>query len=115
MLDIVFASQFSISNDIMLVQIIAELWQTFPLMNTSDSEEETYNERTALVASEIPPVPSYLEEPDQTLPSDMEPKRVGFNCTASNCGLSWVELCMGESVKSFKTCFKTNVQPTQVV
>ncbi|XP_046899567.1 presenilin-2 [Hypomesus transpacificus] len=44
-------------------------------MNTSDSEEESYNERTALVASEIPPVPSYLEEPDQPLPSDMEPKR----------------------------------------
>lgn len=48
-------------------------------MNTSDSEEESYNERTALVASEIPPVPSYLEEPDQPLPSDMEPKRVGVN------------------------------------
>ena len=99
LLDVYFASQFSISDDIMLVQILAELWQTFPFMHTSDSEEESYNERTALVASEIPPVPSYLEEPDQPLPSDMEPKRVGVNWTASNCGPSCALLTLLKHLK----------------
>ncbi|XP_071204093.1 presenilin-2-like [Salvelinus alpinus] len=44
-------------------------------MSTSDSEEDTYNERTALVAPEIPSVPSYQQDPDQTQPADMEPRR----------------------------------------
>ncbi|XP_021423892.1 presenilin-2 [Oncorhynchus tshawytscha] len=44
-------------------------------MSTSDSEEDSYNERTALVASEIPSVPSYQQDPDQPQPADMEPRR----------------------------------------
>ncbi|KAJ8002216.1 hypothetical protein DPEC_G00177590 [Dallia pectoralis] len=43
-----------------------------PFMNTSDSEEDSYNERTALVASEIPFVPPYQDQPSTT---DMEHKR----------------------------------------
>ncbi|KAL0961598.1 hypothetical protein UPYG_G00354620 [Umbra pygmaea] len=41
-------------------------------MNTSESEEDSYNERTALVASEIPSMPSYQDQPQ---PEDMEHKR----------------------------------------
>uniref|UniRef100_A0A674ACI8 Presenilin n=1 Tax=Salmo trutta TaxID=8032 RepID=A0A674ACI8_SALTR len=44
-------------------------------MSTSDSDEDSYNERTALVASEIPSVPSYQQDPDQPQPADMEPRR----------------------------------------
>uniref|UniRef100_A0A8C7FS50 Presenilin-2 n=1 Tax=Oncorhynchus kisutch TaxID=8019 RepID=A0A8C7FS50_ONCKI len=47
---------------------------------TSDSEGDTYKERTAQVASEIPSVPFYQQDPDQTQPADMEP-RVGVLCT----------------------------------
>ncbi|KAL2086501.1 hypothetical protein ACEWY4_017560 [Coilia grayii] len=44
-------------------------------MNTSDSEEEVCNERTALVQSQSPPLPNYHEEPDLNHPQDAEPKR----------------------------------------
>lgn len=37
-------------------------------MNTSDSEEDCYNERSALVPSENPVVPSYRPGPDQSPP-----------------------------------------------
>ncbi|XP_030635916.1 presenilin-2 [Chanos chanos] len=40
-------------------------------MNTSDSEDDSYNERTALVQSESPSLPSY----NHTLPQNTEPKR----------------------------------------
>ncbi|XP_059197269.1 presenilin-2 [Centropristis striata] len=38
-------------------------------MNVSDSDEDSYNERTALVASENPALPSYRPEPDPTPPT----------------------------------------------
>ncbi|XP_071779858.1 presenilin-2 [Centroberyx gerrardi] len=44
-------------------------------MNTSDSEDDSYNERTALVPSENPVVPSYRPEADQAPPTDSESKR----------------------------------------
>ncbi|XP_076145068.1 presenilin-2 [Alosa pseudoharengus] len=44
-------------------------------MNTSDSEEEVCNERTALVQPESPSVPNYNRDPDMNLPQDGEPKR----------------------------------------
>ncbi|XP_051982176.1 presenilin-2 [Xyrauchen texanus] len=44
-------------------------------MNTSDSEEDSYNERSALVQSESPTVPSYSQDHDMSLPQDTEPKR----------------------------------------
>lgn len=43
-------------------------------MNTSDSEEDIYNERTALVQSESPVVPSY--RPDPGLNPEQQSKRV---------------------------------------
>ncbi|XP_063068781.1 presenilin-2 isoform X2 [Engraulis encrasicolus] len=43
-------------------------------MNTSDSEEEACNERTALVQSQSPPLPNYNQD-DLTPPQDVEPKR----------------------------------------
>lgn len=45
-------------------------------MNTSDSEEEVCNERTALVQSQSPSVPNYHREPGLNPPQDGEPKRV---------------------------------------
>lgn len=45
-------------------------------MNASDSDDDSYNERTALVQSENPVVPSYRPEPDLNPPSDTPPKRV---------------------------------------
>lgn len=44
-------------------------------MNTSDSEEDVCNERTALVQSQSPSVPNYNREPGLN-PQDGEPKRV---------------------------------------
>ncbi|XP_051559182.1 presenilin-2-like [Myxocyprinus asiaticus] len=44
-------------------------------MNTSDSEEDSYNERSALVQSESPTIPSYSQINDMSLPQDTEPKR----------------------------------------
>ncbi|XP_062398183.1 presenilin-2 [Sardina pilchardus] len=44
-------------------------------MNTSDSEEEVCNERTALVQPESPTVPSYNRDSDMDLPQDGELKR----------------------------------------
>ncbi|KAK5873306.1 hypothetical protein PBY51_018357 [Eleginops maclovinus] len=46
-------------------------------MNVSDSEEDSYNERTALVVSESPPLPSYRPEPDP--PNDSPTKRPGLS------------------------------------
>lgn len=39
-------------------------------MNTSDSEEDLYNERTALVPSENPALPCYRPDPHMTPPED---------------------------------------------
>ncbi|XP_051561147.1 presenilin-2 [Myxocyprinus asiaticus] len=44
-------------------------------MNTSDSEEDSYNERSALVQSESPTVPSYNQDHDMSVPQDTEPKQ----------------------------------------
>ncbi|XP_071395219.1 presenilin-2-like [Centroberyx affinis] len=44
-------------------------------MNASDSEDDSYNERTALVPSENPSVPSYRPEADQAPPTLPESKR----------------------------------------
>ncbi|XP_037545571.1 presenilin-2 [Nematolebias whitei] len=46
-------------------------------MNTSDSEEDVYNERTALVQSESPVVPSY--RPDPGLNPEQQSKREGIS------------------------------------
>lgn len=48
-------------------------------MNTSDSDEDLYNERTALVPSENPALPSYRPDPDLTPPEDPAPKRPGLS------------------------------------
>lgn len=45
-------------------------------MNASDSEEDFYNERSALVPSENPVVPSYKPDPDLKPADDPPPKRV---------------------------------------
>lgn len=45
-------------------------------MSASDSDEDSYNERTALVPSENPVVPSYRPDPDLTPPNDTPSKRV---------------------------------------
>ncbi|XP_042337888.1 presenilin-2-like [Plectropomus leopardus] len=44
-------------------------------MNASDSDEDSYNERTALVPSENPAVPSYRPDPDLTPPDDDAPPK----------------------------------------
>lgn len=44
-------------------------------MNASDTDEDSYNERTALVPSENPTVPSYSPEPDHTPPNSSPTKR----------------------------------------
>ncbi|XP_029906436.1 presenilin-2 isoform X2 [Myripristis murdjan] len=46
-------------------------------MNASDSEEDCYNERTALVQAENPALPSYRPEPEQAPPTNAEPKMGG--------------------------------------
>uniref|UniRef100_A0A671VEY1 Presenilin n=1 Tax=Sparus aurata TaxID=8175 RepID=A0A671VEY1_SPAAU len=48
-------------------------------MNASDSDEDSYNERTALVPSENPVVPSYKEDPDLHPPNDAPSKRPGLS------------------------------------
>ncbi|XP_040001253.1 presenilin-2 isoform X2 [Xiphias gladius] len=45
-------------------------------MSASDSDEDLYNERTALVPSENPVVPSYRPDQDLTPPNDTPTKRV---------------------------------------
>ncbi len=45
-------------------------------MNTSDSEEDSYNERSALVESESPTIPSYNQDHDMSLPQETDTKRV---------------------------------------
>lgn len=45
-------------------------------MNASDSDDDSYNERTALVPSENPVVPSYRPDPDLNPPNDTASKRV---------------------------------------
>ncbi|KAI2668181.1 Presenilin-2 [Labeo rohita] len=45
------------------------------LMNTSDSEEDSYNERSALVQSESPTIPSYNQDHDMSLPQETDTKR----------------------------------------
>ncbi|KAM3624136.1 uncharacterized protein V6R79_019419 [Siganus canaliculatus] len=44
-------------------------------MNATDSDEDSYNERTALVPSENPVVPSYREDPEFNSHNDTPPKR----------------------------------------
>ncbi|XP_043095902.1 presenilin-2 [Puntigrus tetrazona] len=44
-------------------------------MNTSDSEEDSYNERSALVQSESPTIPSYNHDHDLSLPQKTDTKR----------------------------------------
>ncbi|XP_040041468.2 presenilin-2 [Gasterosteus aculeatus] len=48
-------------------------------MNASDSEEDSYDERTALVPSENPVLPSYRPEPDLNPPLDPPTKRFGVS------------------------------------
>uniref|UniRef100_A0A3B4ZKZ9 Presenilin n=1 Tax=Stegastes partitus TaxID=144197 RepID=A0A3B4ZKZ9_9TELE len=45
-------------------------------MNASDSDDDIYNERTALVPSENPVLPSYRPDSDTSLPGDSPTKRV---------------------------------------
>ncbi|KAF1371466.1 hypothetical protein PFLUV_G00277970 [Perca fluviatilis] len=45
-------------------------------MNASDSDEDSYNERTALVPSEAPVLPSYTPDPDLDPPNHTTTKRV---------------------------------------
>lgn len=45
-------------------------------MNASDSEDDSYNERSALVPSENPVVPSYRPNPEPTPPGATPSKKV---------------------------------------
>ncbi|XP_068176674.1 presenilin-2 [Antennarius striatus] len=45
-------------------------------MNASDSEDDSYDERTALVSSENPAVPSYRPDPDLDPGQDPDPSKV---------------------------------------
>lgn len=45
-------------------------------MNASDSDDDSYNESSALVPSENPVVPSYRHNPDLSPPSGSPSKRV---------------------------------------
>ena len=45
-------------------------------MNASDSDDDLYNERTALVPAENPAVPSYRPDSDFSPPEDTPTKRV---------------------------------------
>ncbi|XP_038144165.1 presenilin-2 [Cyprinodon tularosa] len=47
-------------------------------MSASDSDEELYNERTALVPSENPAVPSYIPDLDHSPTEDSHSKAAGF-------------------------------------
>ncbi|XP_016417416.1 presenilin-2-like [Sinocyclocheilus rhinocerous] len=44
-------------------------------MNTSDSEEDSYNERSALFQCESPTIPSYNQDHDMSLPQETDTKR----------------------------------------
>uniref|UniRef100_A0A672LIR6 Presenilin-2 n=1 Tax=Sinocyclocheilus grahami TaxID=75366 RepID=A0A672LIR6_SINGR len=44
-------------------------------MNTSDSEEDSYNERSSLVQCESPTIPSYNQDHDMSLPQETDTKR----------------------------------------
>uniref|UniRef100_A0A671SF25 Presenilin n=1 Tax=Sinocyclocheilus anshuiensis TaxID=1608454 RepID=A0A671SF25_9TELE len=44
-------------------------------MNTSDSEADSYNERSALVECESPTIPSYNQDHDMSLPQETDTKR----------------------------------------
>ncbi|XP_028263712.1 presenilin-2 [Parambassis ranga] len=48
-------------------------------MNASDSDDDIYNERTALVPSENPVLPSYRPDGDVTPPNDTPTKRPGLS------------------------------------
>ncbi|XP_061579611.1 presenilin-2 isoform X2 [Cololabis saira] len=48
-------------------------------MNTSDSEEDVYNERSALVQSESPAVPSYTPDSDLSPSEDTPAKKAGVS------------------------------------
>lgn len=62
-------------------------------MNASDSEEDSYDERTALVPSENPVLPSYRPEPDLNPPLDPPTKRVKvrFFCVESGSEIRLVD------------------------
>ncbi|XP_069578159.1 presenilin-2 isoform X2 [Brachyistius frenatus] len=55
-------------------------------MNASDSDDDIYNERTALVQSENPTVPSYRPDGDLTPPDDTPTKRPGVSRRAGSAG-----------------------------
>lgn len=67
-------------NCINLVWCIFQLWAFgfghILFMNSSDSEEDSYNERSALVQSESPTLPSYNQDHDMSLPEETDTKRV---------------------------------------
>lgn len=60
-------------------------------MNTSDSEEDSYNERSALVPSENPVVPSYRPGPGLAPPSAPPSKQV--NPLTLPCGPTVFTAC----------------------
>lgn len=45
-------------------------------MSASDSDDDTYNERSALVPSENPVVPTYAPDADQAAAASPPPKQV---------------------------------------
>ncbi|XP_073698929.1 presenilin-2 isoform X1 [Garra rufa] len=57
-------------------------------MNTSDSEEDSYNERSALVQSESPTIPSYNQDHDMSLPQETDTKRVSRQRRPVSSGLA---------------------------
>ncbi|XP_043968976.1 presenilin-2 isoform X1 [Gambusia affinis] len=49
------------------------------MMSVSDSDEELYNERTALVPAQNPPVPSYRPDPELSPTEDSDNKTAGLD------------------------------------
>lgn len=63
---------FALSDDLCCFLLL----QSQNAMNASDSDEDIYNERSALVRSESPALPSYIPDSDLTPPNGTPTKRL---------------------------------------
>lgn len=63
---------FALSDDLCCFLLL----QSQTAMNASDSDEDIYNERSALVRSESPALPSYIPDSDLTPPNGTPTKRL---------------------------------------
>lgn len=66
-------------------------------MSATDSDDDSYNERSALVPSENPVVPTYTPDADLGSAASPPPKQVGtrlFQCVKTVCGDADIQLLM---------------------